>query len=47
MTVDFETLGEEKPELKDTVTVRLRDSMEQLRMPIAELVPYVEKAILL
>ena len=47
VTVDFETLGEEKPELKDTVTVRLRDSMEQLRMPIAELVPYVEKAILL
>ena len=47
VTVDFETLGEEKPELKDTVTVRLRDSMEQLRMPIAELVPYIEKAILL
>ena len=42
-----EFFGEEKPELKDTVTVRLRDSMEQLRMPIAELEAYVEKAILL
>jgi glycyl-tRNA synthetase len=38
VTIDFDTLGE-KPELKDTVTVRDRDSMQQARVPIAELVP--------
>jgi glycyl-tRNA synthetase len=37
VTVDFGTLGEEKPELKDTVTLRFRDSMEQIRIPLAEL----------
>ena len=39
LTIDFETIGEEEgsEELKDTVTVRERDSMEQTRMPISEL----------
>lgn len=37
ITVDFDTLGE-KPELLDTVTVRDRDTGEQKRVPIAELV---------
>ncbi|MBQ7667624.1 MAG: hypothetical protein IJS46_06485 [Kiritimatiellae bacterium] len=37
VTVDFGTLGEENPEQKDTVTLRFRDSMEQVRIPIAEL----------
>ena len=37
VTVDFETLGEQGPELKDTVTVRDRDSMNQERVSIAEL----------
>lgn len=36
ITVDFDTLGE-NPDLKDTVTVRDRDSGEQVRMPISEL----------
>ncbi len=36
VTVDFDTLGE-KPELKDTVTVRDRDTGEQKRIGIAEL----------
>jgi glycyl-tRNA synthetase len=37
VTVDFETLGEKDPALRDTVTLRHRDSMKQERVPIAEL----------
>ena len=37
VTIDFDTLGEENPELKDTVTVRNRDTGEQQRVSIAEL----------
>ena len=37
VTIDFDTLGE-KPELKDTVTLRDRDSMKQDRVRIEELV---------
>ena len=46
VTIDFETLGEEKPELKDTVTLRERDSMQQRRLPIAELLPFLLGKIL-
>jgi len=42
IVIDFETLGEEKPELKDTVTVRDRDTGEQTRVAIAELVTYLK-----
>lgn len=42
IVIDFETLGEEKPELKDTVTVRDRDTGEQTRVSIAELVSYLK-----
>ena len=42
IVIDFETLGEEKPELKDTVTVRDRDTGEQARVAIAELVNYLK-----
>ncbi|KXJ99855.1 MAG: Glycine--tRNA ligase [Parcubacteria bacterium OLB19] len=42
VVIDFETLGEEKPELKDTVTVRDRDTGEQTRVKIAELVEYLK-----
>jgi glycyl-tRNA synthetase len=38
LTIDFETLGEKGPELKDTVTLRARDTMKQERVKIAELV---------
>jgi glycyl-tRNA synthetase len=38
ITVDFETLGEKDPSLRDTVTLRERDSMKQKRVVIAELV---------
>jgi glycyl-tRNA synthetase len=41
ITIDFETLGEEKPELKDTVTLRERDSMEQRRIPVSELLQFL------
>ena len=41
VTVDFETMGEENPELAGTVTVRDRDTMEQKRMPVEELLQYV------
>jgi glycyl-tRNA synthetase len=34
VTVDFDTLGEQGPELKDTVTLRERDSMKQTRVKI-------------
>ncbi len=37
ITVDFETLGENAPELKDTVTLRERDSMKQERVGIRDL----------
>jgi len=37
VTIDFDTLGEEKPELKDTVTVRDRDTGEQTRVYINDL----------
>lgn len=42
VTIDFETLGQEKPELKDTVTVRDRDSGEQTRVAIGELSAYLK-----
>ena len=37
ITVDFETLGEKDPALRDTVTLRDRDSMQQERVAIQDL----------
>jgi glycyl-tRNA synthetase len=37
VTVDFETLGEKDRVLRDTVTLRDRDSMKQERVPIKDL----------
>lgn len=37
VTIDFETCGEKGPELQDTVTLRHRDSGEQERVKISEL----------
>jgi len=37
VTIDFETLGEQGPDLKDTVTLRDRDSMKQERVKISDL----------
>jgi glycyl-tRNA synthetase len=37
VTIDFETLGEKDPALRDTVTLRERDSMKQERVKIGDL----------
>lgn len=42
LTVDFETI---EGETADTVTVRDRDTMEQVRIPISELKSYIEQKI--
>lgn len=42
IVIDFETLGEEKPELKDTVTVRNRDTGAQERVTIQDLLQYLK-----
>ena len=36
VTVDFDTIGENGPTNRDTVTIRYRDSMKQDRLPIKE-----------
>ena len=43
IVIDFETLGQEAPELTDTVTVRHRDTGAQERVPITELVQYLQR----
>ena len=45
ITIDFDTLGEKGPELKDTVTLRDRDTLKQDRIPIRELVPLLLEKI--
>jgi len=44
ITIDFDTLGE-APELKDTVTLRHRDSGEQERLTISEVAERIREAI--
>lgn len=46
VTVDFDTVGENGPENQDTITLRHRDSMQQERVPIAELKARLLDAIL-
>jgi len=45
VTIDFDTLGEKGPELKDTVTLRDRDTMKQERVRIADLLPLLLEKI--
>ena len=45
VAIDFETLGEEDASLKDTVTIRHRDSMEQERVAISDLLPWLLERI--
>jgi glycyl-tRNA synthetase len=45
VTIDFDTLGEKGPELKDTVTLRERDTMKQERVAISELLPRLLESI--
>ncbi len=42
VTIDFETLGEKGPELQDTVTVRERDTNDQHRIKISELLGWIQ-----
>ena len=41
VTIDFDTLGGENADLKDTVTLRDRDTMKQERIKIADLLPFL------
>ncbi|HEY4478200.1 MAG TPA: His/Gly/Thr/Pro-type tRNA ligase C-terminal domain-containing protein, partial [Candidatus Paceibacterota bacterium] len=45
IVVDFDTLGEEKPELKDTVTVRDRDTGTQERVKVSELISFLKERL--
>ena len=47
ITVDFDTVGDEAKGIAadNCVTVRDRDTMEQIRMPISELRDYVAKKV--
>jgi glycyl-tRNA synthetase len=43
ITVDFQTVGDDSVEADNCVTVRDRDTMEQVRIPISELREYIAK----
>ena len=45
ITVDFQTVGDDTTPADDCVTVRDRDTMEQVRLPISELRAYIEKKL--
>ena len=45
ITVDFDTVGDEERPADNAVTVRDRDTMEQVRLPISELVAYLSEKI--
>ena len=45
ITVDFDTIGENGPEKEGTVTMRHRDSMQQERVGIADLKPFLLERI--
>lgn len=45
IVIDFDTLGEEKPELKDTVTVRDRDTGTQERVKVSELTSFLKSKL--
>ena len=43
ITVDFQTIGDDSVEADNCVTVRDRDTMEQVRIPISELRDYIAR----
>ncbi|MBR4798793.1 MAG: glycine--tRNA ligase, partial [Clostridia bacterium] len=45
ITVDFQTVGDENNPADNCVTVRERDSMEQVRIPIEEVKIYIAERI--
>ena len=45
ITVDFQTVGDENTPADNCVTVRDRDTMEQVRMPISEVAKFIEEKL--
>ena len=45
ITVDFETVGDDNTPADNCVTVRDRDTMEQVRLPIDQLEAYIQSKI--
>jgi glycyl-tRNA synthetase len=45
ITVDFQTVGSDTEEADNAVTIRDRDTMEQVRVPISELKAWLEKKL--
>ncbi len=45
ITVDFETVGDENTPADNAVTIRDRDTMEQVRVPISELKSWLEEKL--
>ncbi len=45
ITVDFATVGDDKTPADNCVTVRDRDTMEQVRIPVSEVRKYIEERI--
>ncbi|MFI3250199.1 MAG: glycine--tRNA ligase [Eubacteriales bacterium] len=45
ITVDFQTVGDDSAPADHTVTIRMRDSMEQIRLPIADLKTWLDEKL--
>ena len=45
ITVDFQTVGDENTPADNAVTIRDRDTMEQVRVPISELKSWLEERL--
>ena len=45
ITIDFDTVGDGEKEPDNCVTIRDRDTMEQVRLPIDQLKAYIEEKI--
>ena len=43
ITVDFQTVGDDKTAADNCVTIRERDSMQQVRIPVSQLVEYISQ----
>ena len=46
ITIDFDTIGENGEETKGTVTIRDRDTMQQVRVPAERLLPFMLSKVL-
>ena len=45
VTVDFQTVGSDTEEADNAVTIRDRDTMEQVRVPIGQLKDWLEEKL--